>query len=100
MTNTPATFKLHSPEQVREMFPDGRKPELRNIIRKAKDLGCCCKLGRGVGFTDEQVAQFFQAITCSGSRNIPNAPHTGTYAAPSKGLAYLKVREQLTEGKA
>lgn len=63
MTNTPATFKLHSPEQVREMFPDGRKPELRNIIRKAKDLGCCCKLGRGVGFTDEQVAQFFQAIT-------------------------------------
>ena len=62
---------LYSPEQVQAMFPEGRRPALKRLIAKAKEAGRCCKLGRGIGLTEEHVRTLFAYITCSSSRSTP-----------------------------
>ena len=32
-------MKLHSPEEVRAMFPENRRPALKRLIAKAKEAG-------------------------------------------------------------
>ena len=65
-------MKLHSPEQVRDMFPEGRRPALKRLIAKAKEAGCCCKLGRGIGLTDEHVTTLIAYLSCSNSKSTPS----------------------------
>ena len=87
---------LYSPEQVRDMFPEGRRPELRSVIRKAKDLGCCCKLGRGIGFTAQQVNDFFAGITA-----VPKTSHRTELSSPigRQEDTYKEVLKRLQEGR-
>lgn len=84
-------MNLLSPEEVRAMFPENRRPALKRLIAKAKEAGCCCKLGRGIGFTPEQVQTFLGYLTCSGSRNTPSVRRTGSSVVPSPGSSYLKA---------
>lgn len=48
-------MKMYSPEDVRAMFPENRRPSLKRLISKAKEAGCCVKLGRGIGFTETHM---------------------------------------------
>ena len=87
-------MKLLSPEQVRDLFPEGRRPSLRRIVSEARKRGCCCRLGRGIGFTLGQVEALIQE--CSRS-NATKAVRTGLLRARSGASAYSKARELLTE---
>lgn len=87
-------MKLLSPEQVRDLFPEGRRPSLRRIVSEARKRGCCCRLGRGIGFTLGQVEALLEQ--CSGS-NATKAVRTGSLRARLKASPYLKARELLTE---
>jgi len=64
--------KLYSPQEVLNTFPDGHRPSLRRLIAKAKEAGACCKLGRGIGFTAEQVKALQGYISCLDSRSTRN----------------------------
>lgn len=57
--------KLYSPQEVLALFPDGHRPSLRRLIAKAKEANCCCKLGRGIGFTEDQVKALWAYISHS-----------------------------------
>ena len=87
-------MKLLSPEQVRDLFPEGRRPSLRRIVSEARKRGCCCRIGRGIGFTLGQVEALLEQ--CSGS-NATKAVRTGSSPARLKASPYLKARELLTE---
>ena len=89
-------MKLHSPEEVRAMFPENRRPALKRLIAKAKEAGCCCKLGRGIGFTPEQVQTFLGYLTCSVSKSTRSGRPITSSPGRSEGSAYLKARELLT----
>lgn len=89
-------MKLYSPEEVQAMFPDNRRPSLKRLIAKAKEAGCCCKLGRGIGFTPEQVQTFLGYLTCSVSKSTRNARPTTSSPGRLEGSAYLRARELLT----
>lgn len=91
--------RLFSPEEVAATFPDGHRPSVRRLIRVARQVNCCCKLGRGIGFTADQVKQLQAYLSCSGSSVTRKDRLTGTSVAPSPGSTYLKVREQLNELK-
>lgn len=56
------------------MFPEGRRPGIRLLVRKAKEAGCCVKVGRGIGLTADHVRTLLAYLTCSSSRNTPRDP--------------------------
>lgn len=89
---------LYSPEQVREMFPDNRRPSLKRLIAKAKQAGCCVKLGRGIGFTQEQVSRFFDYLTVQAPKAVPRHSRRGT-PPPAAGSSYLKALRLLENDK-
>lgn len=91
--------RLFSPEEVAATFPDGHRPSVRRLIRVARQVNCCCKLGRGIGFTADQVKQLQAYLSCSGSSVTRKDRLTGTSVAPLRGSTYLKVREQLNARK-
>lgn len=92
--------RLYSPEDVRAMFPENRRPSVRTVIQKAKLAGCCCKLGRGIGFTKEQVDAFIAYFTTQDIRHAFERPKFGKVVPLKKpGSTYLQVRALLTEGK-
>lgn len=89
---------LHSPEQVLAMFPEGHRPSLRRLISTAKLAGCCCKLGKGIGFTDDHVKGLIDYIS-QGNHLSPHRPKSNPLMkeAPKPGEAYLRARALLTE---
>lgn len=91
--------QLYSPEEVAATFPDGHRPSVRRLIRVARQVNCCCKLGRGIGFTADQVKQLQAYLSCSGSSVTRKDRLTGTSVAPLRGSTYLKVRERLNARK-
>ena len=94
-----ATMKLYSPENVQAMFPENHRPSLKRVIAKAKEAGCCCKLGRGIGFTPDQVQTFFEYISRSSAPR--NTPTQGCVKSGGgrPGSSYLRTRELLLEAK-
>lgn len=62
--------RLYSPEEVRDVFPEGHRPGLKLLIRKAKQLGCCAKLGHGIGFTEKQVKALLEQLTVVAAPNV------------------------------
>ena len=75
--------KLYSPEEVLALFPEGRRPSLRRLIAKAKEANCCCKLGRGIGFTEEQVHALWKYLSHSPVRDIMTRRGYSHYAKHS-----------------
>jgi hypothetical protein len=86
--------KLYSPEQVLATFPEGHRTSLRRLIAKAKEANCCCKLGRGIGFTEEQVKALLVYIS-QPSRNLVPNHHPGRRT----GSTYTEVRARLISEK-
>jgi hypothetical protein len=88
--------KLYSPEEVLATFPEGRRPSLRRLIAKAKEANCCCKLGRGIGFTEDQVRALWAYISQSPVNNVMSRRGPSHYR---KSSTYEEVRALLTKEK-
>lgn len=87
--------KLYSPKEVLETFPEGHRPSLRRLISKAKEASCCCKLGKGIGFTEDQVKALLVYISQPSPNEIRR--HSGR-AAPS--VTYTNLMARLIKEKA
>jgi len=91
--------KLYSVDEVVATWPEGARPSRRRVLRMAKALGCCVKIGRGVGFTASQVHELQEAASYSRSGSIPSARRIGSSVERSKGSQYSKALELLTGAK-
>lgn len=91
--------RLYSLEQVREFFPENHRPSVKILVHKAKEAGCCIKVGRGIGLTEDQVKALFEYLTCPDVRHIRRDRPIGTSVERPQGTSYLKAREQLIARK-
>lgn len=87
--------KLYSPKEVLALFPEGHRTSLRRLIAKAKEANCCCKLGRGIGFIEDQVKALWVYLS-QPSPNVEIRRHHGRGA----GSAYAALRAKLIKEKA
>ena len=81
------------------MFPDKRQPSLMRLIAKAKEYECCCKFGRGIGFTEVQVQEFFEQITVR-AVVLPSRANRPKPVKPLRpGSEYERVWQMLVDAK-
>ena len=88
--------KLYSPKEVLALFPEGHRPSLRRLIAKAKEANCCCKMGRGIGFTEDQVKALWAYI----SRPTPNYETSRQSGRGIHSVTYTDLRARLIKEKA
>ncbi len=87
---------LYSIEEVLDMFPASARPSKRTLVSRVKQIGCCCKLGRGLSFTQQHVEQLLENIT------TPNqhAPRQNIISQmPKRDNIYETARAALLEVK-
>lgn len=87
--------RLYSPKEVLDLFPEGHRTSLRRLKKTARELGCCVKLGNGIGFTGAHIEALWENLSCSDLKSTGKVP-IGKFAGRSPGDSYTKALELLT----